>query len=104
MTLIDKIRKLCTPAYVYLVISVIAVVMMMFQNAGNQNKYCVGDYECQVYNTASIFIGHGIYIVIWTIILNALCKSGFKQLSWFLVLLPFILFFIFIGLFMISSN
>ena len=31
----ESIRKLCTPAYVYLVISVIAVVAMMFQNAGN---------------------------------------------------------------------
>ena len=104
MALTDRIRKLCTPAYIYLTISVIAVVMMMVQNAGNQKKYCVGDYECQVYNTAAIFIGHGIYIVIWTIILDSLCKSGFKQLSWLLVLLPFILFFIFIGLFMISSN
>ena len=33
MKLINSIRKLCTPAYVYLVISVIAIVAMMFQNA-----------------------------------------------------------------------
>ena len=94
----ESIRKLCTPAYVYLVISVIAVVAMMFQNAGNSNKYCVGQYSCQVPSTAGVFIAKGLYIAFWTFILNALCKAGYKQFSWFMVLLPFIMFFVIIGL------
>jgi len=99
-----KIRKLCSPAYVYLVISAISVVLMMFQNAGNQTKYCVGEYECEVYSTASIFVGHGIYIVLWTIILDSLCKSGYKQLSLvFGFFLPFYTFIYIYWSFMISS-
>lgn len=103
MKLMDSIRKLCTPAYVYLVISVIAVVAMMFQNAGNTNKYCVGQFSCDVPSTAGIFIAKGIYIAFWTFILNALCKAGYKQFSWFMVLLPFILFFIIIGMVLLMA-
>jgi hypothetical protein len=51
------IKKLCTPAYVYLVISVISMVMLIFQNAGNHNKYCAGEFECQVPSTVGILIG-----------------------------------------------
>ena len=94
----ESIRKLCTPAYVYLVISVIAVVAMMVQNAGNSNKYCVGQFSCEVPSTAGVFIAKGLYIAFWTFILNALCKAGYKQFSWFMVLLPFIMFFVIIGL------
>ena len=85
MKLVESIRKLCSPAYVYLVISVVTVVAMMVQNAGNSNKYCVGQYSCDVPSTAGIFIAKGIYIAFWTFILNALCKAGYKQFHglWF---------------------
>ena len=98
-----NIKKLCTPAYVYLVISVIALIVLIFQNAGNTNKYCVGSFECQTGNTALIFIVKAIYIAFWTFILNLVCKAGYKGVSWFLVLLPFILFFVLIGILMLSS-
>jgi len=103
MKLVESIRKLCSPAYVYLVISVIAVIAIMFQNAGNSNKYCVGQFSCDVPSTAGIFIAKGLYIAFWTFILNALCKAGYKQLSWFMVLLPFILFFIIIGMILLMA-
>lgn len=103
MKLINSIRKLCTPAYVYLVISVISIVAMMFQNAGNSNKYCVGQFSCDVPSTAGIFVAKGIYIAFWTFILNALCQAGYKQFSWFMVLLPFILFFIIIGMVLLMA-
>ena len=94
----ESIRKLCSPAYVYLVISVIAIVVLMFQNAGNQNKYQCGDFECQVPNVGAVFLAKGLYVAFWTFILDALCKAGYKQVSWFLVLLPFVMFFVLIGL------
>uniref|UniRef100_A0A6C0LL29 Uncharacterized protein n=1 Tax=viral metagenome TaxID=1070528 RepID=A0A6C0LL29_9ZZZZ len=103
MKLVESIRKLCSPAYVYLVISVIAVIAIMFQNAGNSNKYCVGQFSCDVPSTAGIFIAKGVYIAFWTFVLNALCKAGYKQLSWFMVLLPFILFFIIIGMILLMA-
>jgi len=104
MKVLKEIKKLCTPAYVYLVLSVASMVLMIFQNRGNTDKYCVGDFECNVPSTASIFVGKAIYIVIWTFILNALCKAGYKKVSWFIILIPFILMAIMIGMLILSGG
>ena len=87
--------KLCTPAYLYLVLSAIGIILIAFQNYGTSpNLYCVGNVKCPVQTTTPIFIMKILYVVFWTFILNALCSYGYYQLSWFLLLLPFILFFI----------
>jgi len=104
MKLANTIKGLCTPAYVYLVISVIAIIALMFQNAGNTNTYCIGMYECDVENNGIMFLGKGIYVIFWTFVLNSLCRSGYKDVSWFLVLLPFLLFFVLIGLFVLVKT
>jgi uncharacterized membrane protein len=98
------IKKICTPAYVYLVISTISIILMIIQNAGNTNTYCLGNYSCIVSNTAWVFAGKAVYVILWTFILNLICSQGYKNISWFLVLFPFILFFILIGLFMINQG
>lgn len=90
--------KLCTPAFLYLMISMFALVIMIFQNIGNKNVYCIGSYTCDVSSTLFIFIIKLLYIVFWTWILNIICKAGYTSVSWFLFLFPFILLFIFIGL------
>ena len=38
MKVMKEIKKLCTPAYLYLVISVVGMVGMMIQNMGNTDK------------------------------------------------------------------
>jgi hypothetical protein len=100
----NTIKYLCKPAYVYLVISIIATVILMFQNGGNQNTYCVGSFECPVPSTALVFIVKFIYIAFWTFVLNSICRAGYKQFAWFLVLLPFIMFFILIGMIMLRQG
>ena len=98
------IKKLCTPASVYLVISTISIVLMIIQNAGNTNTYCLGNYACVVENTAWVFAGKAFYVILWTYVLNVICSYGYRNISWFLVLFPFILFFILIGLFMLNQG
>jgi len=102
--MLEQIKYLCKPAYVYLVISLIATVVLMIQNSGNQNRYCVGSFECDVPNTALVFLVKFMYIAFWTFVLNAICRSGHKQFAWFLVLLPFIMFFVLIGLAMLKQG
>lgn len=104
MNVLERVRKLCSPAYLYLVISVVAIIAMMLQNVGNTDRYCLGVYECQVQNTALVFIMQLVYVAFWTFILNALCQAGYRQVSWFLVLLPFILFFVLLGLMIVSQT
>jgi len=65
---------LCTPAVLYLVIALIALVVN-FMN----------------YSSLSVLL-HIIFIGFWTTILNWICSKNMKWLSWVLVLLPFVLF------------
>ena len=95
---IAGLKKLCTPALVYMFISFIAIFIMFFQNFGNRNIYCLGSYTCDVSNVTTIFIIKILYILFWTWILNIMCGAGYQNVAWLLVLLPFILFFILLAL------
>ena len=86
-----SLKQLCTPAYLYFVLSMIALVVVFIQNIGNTNKLYLGSMKASVPNTTAIFIMKFIYILFWTWILNLICKDGYTSISWLLVLLPFIL-------------
>jgi hypothetical protein len=67
-------RQLCTPAKVYFAIAVIACVIALFNGM----------------RLTAIAVKL-IFAFIWTFVLGWLCTKGFKTLSWFLVLLPYII-------------
>jgi len=69
--------KLCTPAKVYFGIAAIATLFDLF-------------------NGVSIMLAFWklVFAFIWTFILGGLCDKGYKSISWFLVLLPYILMFL----------
>ena len=96
------LRNLCTPAYIYLVISMLLLVVMYIQNRNNIDVYCLGAYECDVTNVTAIFLVKFVYILFWTWILNLICSSGFTSISWLLLLLPIILSFLLVALLFIS--
>jgi hypothetical protein len=97
------LKDLCRPAFIYFIISIIALIMLLFQNLENNNIYNIGSFSCSVPNTAVIFIIKLIYILFWTYILNLICKDGNIGISWLLLLFPFLLFFVMIGIMMISN-
>jgi hypothetical protein len=98
------LRNLCSPAAVYLTISVVALVIILIQSSGNANVYCVGNYSCDTSNLYVVFVLKILYVLVWTWILNLICQSGLSMVSWALVLFPFILMFILIGTFLIFSS
>lgn len=81
--MMEQLKKLCTPAHVYFLISILSLIIMGIQNLGNVNKYCVGNYECTVTNTFGVFIVKFLYVVFWTWVLNTLCRAGYKRLGSF---------------------
>jgi hypothetical protein len=102
--MVANVKKLCTPAYIYLVVSLISVFAMVIQNSGNTVTYCVGEYECNVPSTIMIFVVKFLYIGFWTFILNSVCKAGYEKVSWLLLLLPFLMFFVLIGSLMLYQG
>lgn len=99
---VQGLTNLCLPAKVYFIISIIALLVIAIQNYGNTDMYCIGAYSCDVGSTTLIFLLKIVYILFWTWILNLICRAGAPGISWFLVLLPFILFFILLSLLFIS--
>ena len=76
----------------------------MIQNANNTNTLCVGNLICDVDNIPSLFLLNFSYIIFWTFILDSVCKAGHKQISWLLVLLPYLLSIVMLGLFMMNKG
>ena len=97
-----KLKELCTPSLIYFVISMLALASALLQNLGNSTSYTIGSFSCNVPSTILVFIVKLIYIFFWTWIFNLICKDGHSGISWLLVLLPFILLFVLLGLLMIS--
>jgi hypothetical protein len=75
----------------------------MFQNIGNTKSYHIGSFSMSVPNTLMVFIIKFVYVIFWTWLLNLLCKGGLSTLSWLLLLFPFILMFVVLGLIMINK-
>ena len=96
----SKLSQLCSPSYVYFIISVLSIAIAAFQNMGNRNKYTLGMFSCRVPSCLAVFAAKIVYILFWTWVLNLMCKDGHSGLAWFLVLLPFIMLFVILGLVM----
>mgnify|MGYP005992038275 CR=1 FL=1 len=91
--MITTLTRLCPPARFYFILSIVSYVIMLFQSLGKDKIYCLGNE-----NSIYLFAFQAVYILFWTWMLNVICKGGGTLFSWLLVLLPFILFFILIGL------
>uniref|UniRef100_A0A6C0AZE0 Uncharacterized protein n=1 Tax=viral metagenome TaxID=1070528 RepID=A0A6C0AZE0_9ZZZZ len=99
-----KLKELCTPAYVYFILSVIGIIFSIIQNFGSKNTYKLGMFMTRVPSTILVFAVKIIYILFWTWILNLICKDGHTGIAWFLVLIPFILLFVIVGLVMVNPS
>ena len=67
---------LCDPAKLYIVLSIIAIIVAFFKKMSFRS-----------------LVLKAFFVLFWTWVLNYLCSKGFKMVSWFLVLFPFIVMF-----------
>lgn len=65
--------KLCTPAKIYFGIAVIATIVALFNGV-----------------SFMLALTKIFFAFIWTFVLGWLCDKGYSSISWFLVLLPYI--------------
>ena len=101
--ILKKVNKLCLPAQLYLAISAFSILGLLFQNIGMQNKYCIGQLSTELpCSNMVVFIGKILYVLVWTWILQKLCKKGYKSISWLIVLFPYVLMFLVLLLFMLA--
>ena len=65
--------KLCTPAKIYFGIAVIAAIIALTRGM-----------------TFGAVLMRLVFAFFWTYVLGWLCKKGYTSISWFLVLLPYV--------------
>lgn len=99
MKILKQLKSYCTPAQLYLGLSLISIISMIIQNLQNPNTYCCGSFKVETpINKVFYFVFKFLYVAVWTYILNILCKKGYSKLSWILVLLPLIMMFVMISI------
>tara|TARA_X000001036_G_scaffold113120_1_gene105970 strand:- start:128 stop:709 length:582 start_codon:yes stop_codon:yes gene_type:complete len=88
---LNTIKNLCTPALVYLVLSTLSFLGLLSQNCANPNSFTVGNLNSDIpCNNALIFVTQILYIIIFTFLLDMLCKKGYTTISWILLFFPLI--------------
>jgi hypothetical protein len=65
--------KLCTPAFIYFIVSFVYLVINSLMN----------------FNIMNIIIKM-FFIILWSLLLNFLCNKGFTVISWVIIVLPFL--------------
>ena len=104
MALKQKYNSLCPPAKLYLVMSGISVLLLFIQNLRKPNHYTVGSYQIPLnHHNVWFFIVKVLAVTFWTWALNKFCSKGYTGVAWFLVLIPFILFFVAIGFVVVTG-
>jgi hypothetical protein len=96
---------LCPPAMFYFALSITAIIMIALQNRMSGIQYCVGTQFCKSSKslTTAIFFIKILYVLVWTWILNIICKNVGEMVSWVLALIPLVLMFIFMGMFISNT-
>lgn len=74
--------KMCNQSMIFIVVSLVAFIYGIIQ-------------KCRLVNLG-VFI---VFIALWTMILNCICKMGMKRVSWIMVVLPYVMIFLFVSVF-----
>jgi hypothetical protein len=95
--------KLCTPAQIYLIVSVVMLVLSYFGLSAISQQLNMHQSSSPLLQTLNFtyqkdsrtsYVVQGVFILLWTWILSYICRKGYTSLSWFLVLLPWVLMFL----------
>lgn len=82
--MIGSIQDLCTPAVVFFII----VAFHVIQRA-----------QAWIEHDLSFFLFKVAYLILWTALVQSVCRKGHEDTAWILVILPFASFGMFKGLF-----
>ena len=78
--LLSTLGKLCAPSKVYLALSFVGMLALFFDSTWE-----IGQHESNKISLFNVF-----FILFWTWMLDLICRSGYTNISWFFVLLPFL--------------
>ena len=91
MKLLNTVEKLCMPAKVYLLLTVISTLMYVgMMVKAETDKHPESKINVHTYTLAGLFFKLA-FAIIWVVFLNYLCSKGHKGWAWFFLVMPIIL-------------
>jgi len=93
MNVMKLYSGLCNPAKFYFIISMVSFVIILLQNVGSSGGFNLGAFSSSSASPALVLTLHVLFVLIWTWMLNMLCRIN-PKISWVIVLFPFVLMFI----------
>ena len=95
--------KLCPPARLYVVLSLISLIGLFLSNIEDPYTFTIGSYTAPLsFNNMFVTLLQVLYAGIWTWVLNKFCNVGWTPLAWLLVLFPLLLGAVFLGIFLFA--
>ena len=88
----DMITKLCKPAQVYLLLSLISVMFYLASMLDVNDKVLEAEPEGEGIHhyTSGGLVVKIMFTILWIYLLNYICQFKYgKKIAWFIVLLPF---------------
>lgn len=104
--------KLCPPAQIYLIVSVIMLVLSYFGLSAISQQLEMHQSSSPLLQSLNFtyqkdsrtsYVVQGVLIILWTWLLSYFCRNGYTSLSWFLVLLPWLLMFMAFFVYVINT-
>jgi hypothetical protein len=104
--------KLCPPAQIYLIVSVIMLVLSYFGLSAISQQLDMHQSSSPLLQSLNFtyqkdsrtsYVVQGVLIILWTWLLSYFCRNGYTSLSWFLVLLPWLLMFMAFFVYVINT-
>lgn len=80
-----QLKKFCTPALVYFMISVTSMLLLLILTLTNKK---LKSKRMMILN---ILLFHFISVLFWSFVLNLICKYVDIRVSWFLVIFPYVM-------------
>tara|TARA_Y100000389_G_scaffold134767_1_gene132234 strand:+ start:3601 stop:3933 length:333 start_codon:yes stop_codon:yes gene_type:complete len=87
-----KFNKLCVQAKVYLGVSLLSIIALLVQNMScGRNYYKCGHLGADLkYDKWVFFAVKVVYVLIWTYLIDLLCKNNHSKFAWLFALMPFL--------------
>lgn len=87
--------ELCTPAHLFLVVSLLLFFFLSYNDYYNINASCMASYHCNKPQKSIVYYLLVLFLIfVWTFVLNFQCSAGFTTLVWIEILLPLLLMFL----------
>jgi hypothetical protein len=80
-----QLKKLCTPALVYFMLSITSMMLLVIFTLTNKKL------RSKRFMIMNVLLIHFVTVLFWSFILNLICKYVDIRVSWFLVLFPYVM-------------